>query len=190
LRIPIAKIGIFLLLIVILPPVFFSAYEVTNMYQNEQMIDSIYKSQLGSIIFSINQYSDDIVNDWASDLEDIERKAGDKSTAYGHYLQQHSSVILVFIVDSTDSSRIYGRSEVLDTLTDANGRVAEMMENNQDKLARLRQYIKTGYRKIEPIDLVTPNVSLFLFAINTDDKISSLKTGIICRCSLNGRYHG
>ena len=52
-RIPIAKIGLFLILILVLPPVFFTAYEMTNLYQNEQMIDSIYTQQLESVLFSI-----------------------------------------------------------------------------------------------------------------------------------------
>ena len=66
---PITNIGILLLLIIVLPPLFFTTYEIGNYYQNEQMIDSIYTSQLESVLFSINQYSDDVINDWANQIE-------------------------------------------------------------------------------------------------------------------------
>jgi len=73
---PIANIGILLLLIIALPPLFFTSYEVGSYYQNEQMIDSIYTSQLESVIFSINQYSDDVVSGWANRLEQNLQRPG------------------------------------------------------------------------------------------------------------------
>lgn len=173
-RIPIAKIGLFLVLILVLPPFFFSAYEVSNMYRNEQMIDSIYKSQLGTIIFSINQYSDDIVNNWATDLEQIETDgAKDKEAAYADFLRLHSSVILFFISDAAGESRIYSKEALPDSIGDVEERVARMMQDNQDKLSRLKQYMKSGYRKIEPIDLTSPNMSLLLFALNTQTGVGA-----------------
>jgi hypothetical protein len=56
------KIGLLILMIIILPVLIFSVYEIGNLKQNERMIQDIYRNQLDAILFSINQYSDDVIS--------------------------------------------------------------------------------------------------------------------------------
>ena len=53
------KIGLLILLIIILPVLIFSVFEIGNLRQNEKVIQDIYRNQLDAILYSINQWSDD-----------------------------------------------------------------------------------------------------------------------------------
>src|SRR5674476_133739 len=63
------KVSILILLIIVLPVLIFSVFEIGNLRQNEKVIQNIYKNQLDAILYSINQYSDDIVSNLASRIE-------------------------------------------------------------------------------------------------------------------------
>ncbi len=63
------KIGFLILSIIILPALVFSVFEIGNLRQNEKVIQDIYRNQLDAILFSINQYSDDIMSNLASRIE-------------------------------------------------------------------------------------------------------------------------
>jgi hypothetical protein len=52
-----------------MPLLIFSVFEIGNLRQNEKIIQDIYRNQLDAILFSINQYSDDIVGNLASRIE-------------------------------------------------------------------------------------------------------------------------
>ena len=57
--------------IIVLPVLVFSVFEIGNLRQNEKVIQNIYKNQLDAILFSINQYSDDIVNTLPAGLKTV-----------------------------------------------------------------------------------------------------------------------
>jgi len=52
------NIGIALLIILILPAIFYSAYEISALNENEAMIEDFYENQLQIIIFSVSQFSE------------------------------------------------------------------------------------------------------------------------------------
>ena len=168
---PLANIGILLLLIIILPPLFFTSYEIGNLYQNERMIDSIYTRQLESVIFSINQYSDDIVSRWANQLEnDIQKHDSVSKENVGGFISQNSSIQLLLVADSITINDIYYKNDNLE-ISDLNkDYFLSVINDNDNIIKRLIQYMDGGYRKIQPIDIDFPNHSLFLFAIKQSDK--------------------
>jgi two-component system phosphate regulon sensor histidine kinase PhoR len=55
------KIGLILIIIIILPIAFLLFNELSKLNENEQVLEQIYNSQLQSILFSVNQYSEDII---------------------------------------------------------------------------------------------------------------------------------
>ena len=63
---PIKKIGLILVLFFVLPSIFYSAYEQSSLNENEAIIEEIYNNQLDAILYSVNQYSDDVSTGWAS----------------------------------------------------------------------------------------------------------------------------
>ncbi|WP_430972650.1 sensor histidine kinase [Sunxiuqinia rutila] len=64
-----AKISLVLLLIVALPMGFFLVREFSALTKNEQMVERVFSTQLESILYSINQYSENIVVQWSQSLD-------------------------------------------------------------------------------------------------------------------------
>lgn len=167
---PIANIGILLLLIIVLPPLFFTSYEMGNFYQNEQMIDSIYTNQLESVIFSINQYSDDIVSGWANQLEqELQKKDAPKSEFFSAFINRNASVEMVFLSDSLELEWFYSKDLTARSQYQRRTKFEGILLANESLMKRLIQYMEGGYRKIQPIDIEMPNHSLFLFAYQKSD---------------------
>ena len=67
---PLRKITLVLLLIFLLPALFYSGYEIASLNKDEEMINEIYQDQLDAILFSANQYSDDVIKKWITEIED------------------------------------------------------------------------------------------------------------------------
>ena len=64
----ITSITIILAIVILLPALFFSSYEIARMTENEKQLENTYNKQLDAILFSINLYSDDIISSWASKI--------------------------------------------------------------------------------------------------------------------------
>lgn len=144
------------------------------------MIDSIYVRQLESVIFSINQYSDDVVSSWANKLEqDIQNKKQKTEEVAGAFIERNKSVEMMFFVDSLKIKEAYFEAEgdKHDTNTAS---LQEIINKNNPQIARLKQYMDGGYRKIQPVDIDLPNSSLFIFAFK--DAEESIKVcGIVVK---------
>lgn len=128
------------------------------------MIDSIYVRQLESVIFSINQYSDDIVSSWANKLEqDIQNRKQQTEEVARAFINRNKSVEIVFFTDSLMINQVYFKNpnNKQDTLKNS---LQEIISENKKQISRLQQYMDGGYRKIQPIDIDLPNSSLFIFA--------------------------
>ena len=63
------RIGLLLALVFLLPAMFFSVYEISSLNKNEEMIQDIYNKQLEALLFSVNQYADDVLGNWISRTE-------------------------------------------------------------------------------------------------------------------------
>jgi len=153
------------------------------MVQNEQMIDSIYTSQLESVIFSVNQYSDDVVSGWANQLEqELLKNSTKKGDIAQRFIDRNVSVEMIFFADSLKIKESVVRISYDTNLTDPEKYFERTLDSNKSAIYRLIQYLDGGYRKIQPIDLSLPNNSLFLFAYKDLER----KTGI-CGILVNTR---
>lgn len=159
------KIGIVLTLILVLPSLFFSAYEISNLSQNELVIDSIYSSQLESILFSVNQYSDDVVSGWANQLDkgkhgvEIEMQL---------LVTKNYSIDAFYLIDSL-KHQLFSKEKIPeDSTTILKGKLEYAFTQNVSNIERLQEYIKSGYQKIGVLDFSMKGKSLFAFARNVD----------------------
>src|SRR5512145_2684597 len=95
------KIGILIAAIIVLPVVVFSVFELGNQRKNEKVIQEIYTNQLEAILFSINQYSDDIMSNLASRIENICNNTGTKSkTRLNRRMEENGSITNLFQFNS------------------------------------------------------------------------------------------
>ncbi len=172
------KIGLILLIIIILPIGFLLVNELGKLNENEQVLEQIYNDQLQAILFSVNQYSEDIVRNSANsiidDLESINNSPS-SAEAFNNLLNQNKLVTFLFTIDSLYSQNIrfyFKRNSGVSNIDSLEKLFKEVIANNANKINKLYSYRDIGYNKIEPIVLPNPNIqSLLVFTgLNTQSK--------------------
>jgi two-component system, OmpR family, phosphate regulon sensor histidine kinase PhoR len=133
------------------------------------MVGALYRQQLDAILFSVNQYSWDILFTWAGDLDrSIKEKRIDElirpNRSFSIALKDPRSIRMVILTDTMLTSvnmMIVGDEQK--SLFDAQLKAA--LNIHRYKILRLLEYRKLEYRKIEPIALSdTTQVLLFTTA--------------------------
>ena len=159
------KVGILIITIIVLPLLIFSVFEIGNLRQNEKVIQDIYKNQLEAILFSINQYSDDIISNLASR---IENSSNDTGAELARIFDEIPSVKGLSRFDST----LQIIPSVPDLYTDS-ALIPEMvtlLRDNSKTIRQLQTYLQGGYRKIEPIGNSAGNMQWIVFLTHIQDQ--------------------
>ena len=146
---PIKKIAIILILIILLPVLFFSLYEINTLNQSEEVIQQTYNNQLDAIFFSVNQYSEDIVTSWRSKLnilleEEVSAPNRFKEKA-DSLLKINDYIISVFFADSLNPKNIFRLQ------ANSSYDIKTYLDDYSQKIKRLYTYERGGYNKIEPL---------------------------------------
>jgi len=151
--------------IILIPATVLTVYEITSLDDSEQELRKVYDQQLETILFSVNQYSQDILSEWVQRLEDVYKKSIEekklkeleevfKSNPVFHQFlvidqeEGNAKLIIsdmgaVIITDSKKAEDLWNFSAVL--------------HGNESKIARMNNYKKSNYTKLEPIDIYQPD---------------------------------
>jgi len=184
------KIGLILVIIILLPAVFLTVNELTSFNENEKVLEKIYSGQLEAILFSVNQYSEDVAGSWATKvdvfLDELDNARGrNTGEMIDSFFVELPSLVAFFIADSIKDSSIdfyTSRSESVlqdKPIDSLNVAAKKLLLDNENIVARLFTYKRGGYRKIEPVESKFFNqTSVLVFIEETPDKINRL-TGLI-----------
>ena len=156
------KIVLILILLVFLPALFYTVYEISIYNEDENALTQIYDQKLGSILFSINQYYWDSSHKIKSDFsQELARKGTSLPNILDTYLQKTEGLNAVLITDSLmadfrilikpDSNFIFSPSELRDSV-----------RTNENIIKRLFHRQKIGYSRIEPVLLHFKNGEKFI----------------------------
>lgn len=171
------RIGIILILIVLLPALFYSAYEITSLNENERLIAEIYNQQLDVILFSINQYAWDVSNNWANKINNaFSGTKNEYERSIKELLEITPAIHAVFLTDSlgADLQLIIkdGQTQKLPLKTDD---LKQIVISKRQLINRLIHRKKVGYTKLESFTLrlhdITDSQILVLMFIS-DQKIN------------------
>jgi two-component system phosphate regulon sensor histidine kinase PhoR len=108
------KIYILILVIIILPSLIFATYEVGTLRQSEKVIEDIYTNQLDAILYSINQYSEDVVSSWANRVNNEQQLSESPTESLALIINEMPSVKGIFQYDSLFTEISCGRSDSLE----------------------------------------------------------------------------
>jgi two-component system phosphate regulon sensor histidine kinase PhoR len=138
------KIGILLLLIILLPILFYSGYEISTLNRTEEMIGSVYARQLDVVLFSINQYLLDVASSWATKTEMLL-----PSGSFEEFFSNNPSVRGIAVVDTGfRMERIYSpRQHPFPGAI----KVGAILAVQREQMERLFRYRRLSYRKLEPV---------------------------------------
>jgi two-component system phosphate regulon sensor histidine kinase PhoR len=166
---PLRKIGLLIIGIIVLPVLIFSVFEIGNLRQNEKVIQNIYKNQLDAILYSINQYSDDIVSNLASRIENsLNNYKTDTVPELNRLITENPSAKCLI--------RFNNKLEFLSSVPSSypdSAFLSEMVKiliSNNKSLLQLQKFIKGGYRKIEKISNNSTDTQWIVFITRSNDQ--------------------
>ncbi len=174
------KIGLILLVIIILPIAFLLFNELTKLNENEKVLQQIYNNQLQAILFSVNQYSEDVVRSTVNsiidiDVSDVKNKSDDN--LFEVLISENKKFSFLFSIDSLNSGQMefyFRKNEIQPNIDSTKEYFKNVLLQNEELVNKLYSYREQGYRKIEPIILPkSNNQSLLIFAggMNNQKKI-------------------
>jgi two-component system phosphate regulon sensor histidine kinase PhoR len=147
------KIGVALVLVALLPVIFYTANELSSLSSTEKLIQSIYSKQLDVILFSINQYSLDAAQSWSNEINtlllSLHPSQLDSSTQI--FLFKTPSIRGVLYTDSIGRSIKYMTRRDQNRKEKDEEKIALALSKDSVVLNKLLHYATSGYRKIEPI---------------------------------------
>lgn len=166
------KIGLFLLIVILIPVVFLILNELNNLSSNEKVLENIYSNQLEAILFSVNQYSQDIVGSWANQIDIFrERVRKDRSLESKNmsdsFITEFPSMNMIVFADSINDGQLefYPSKEMGGINDTLNNFFSNILKKNASIISRLFSYRKGGYRKIEPAANDTLQTQSLLFFV-------------------------
>lgn len=141
-------------IVIALLPVGFILYELNALTENERIVREIYQNQLDAILYSVNQYSDDVISSWANQFNAalMDKNAHDSISGIPPVLNQIGAVRYIYFSDLKNTSVAY--SSEGDSLENKSIRVAldGLVKQNRERINRLIEYEQAGFRKIELMD--------------------------------------
>lgn len=156
------KVSLLIIAIIVVPVVIFSVFEIGNYRQNEKVIQDIYKNQLDAILFSINQYSDDIISNLASRFENnTSNISSDTGNVMQKFFNEMPSLISLVQFDNNQK-----RLSTVPYSFSHNSVINEMsayLANNSKTIRQLQTFMANGYRKIEPVNNTVKNSQWIVF---------------------------
>lgn len=182
------RIGLILFIIILLPTTVFVVNEIVSLDNNEKIIKQIYTDQLETILFSVNQYSEDVVSNWAKRINEFLNETGKtklnfRNNKVDSLFDEFPSLIIIGIADSVNDKNI----EILKPDYETNivsieenaviSGFRKILSKNEIVLKRLITYKKSGYGKLEPLETDTlSGISILSFI----DDYSTSQKRIIC----------
>ncbi|HEY0744729.1 MAG TPA: HAMP domain-containing sensor histidine kinase [Chryseosolibacter sp.] len=152
------RIGLLLALIFLVPALFFSVYEMSALNSDEKMIQDIYQKQLDAILFSVNQYSDDVIGSWVARVEPhLENTLPPDSIPPKIYdlVSLNAALSGVFMIDTVKDwpeFRLYSTSIKNIPLLETS--IRQALTDSAAVVSQLISYRQSGFQKIYklPID--------------------------------------
>ncbi|MGE5430831.1 MAG: sensor histidine kinase [Syntrophomonadaceae bacterium] len=151
---PVKKITLILILIILLPVVFLSVYELSSVNENEKLIEETFNNQLDAILFSVNQYTEDVVSDWVSRINSglIEKDVKPEAlSAAVEKLRSENPISAIFTASdmSLNNFTLHGRVPEANKAEEIKNGLRKLLRENEQKIKRLYTYKRGGYTKVE-----------------------------------------
>jgi two-component system, OmpR family, phosphate regulon sensor histidine kinase PhoR len=127
---------------IFLPLVTYLVYEISSLDENEEMVESIYKDQLESVLYTVNQYATDFLS---AQLDIVENKL---STGNSPTDLTVGGIDHFQIVRSVDAYELADKSQLF------SGYFQQTLDENEETIKQLVGYLENDYRKLQPLNMI------------------------------------
>jgi two-component system, OmpR family, phosphate regulon sensor histidine kinase PhoR len=162
------SLTILLTIILLLPVLFLTGYELLQMNNNEKAIENIYTKQLDAITFSINLYSDDYFDRWKSKISI--QASSDKACNYESIKQFLSINTQIRSIIFSDGKNIEDL-KICSSDPSANNdflkkKIIKLLNDSVLKINKLKSNFRSGFQKIEQLGSgIKDNYKYIIFLI-------------------------
>lgn len=162
---------LFLLLFVfvLLPVALIALYEYSSLKQNEEVIEKAYAEQLDAILFSVNQYTDDILNATVREI----RYSFQEGNSSINEIQANNSFIVNFSLLNEISTNL---SDSVEYANHIKTTAQQIVDGKSKELKRLKEFYEVGYHRLEPFPVEETKLVLFAFVVKErgESKVAAL----------------
>jgi two-component system phosphate regulon sensor histidine kinase PhoR len=146
---PLRKILLILLMITLMPVLFYLSLQFFSLDEDEEMISLLYEQELDVVLFSINQYTWDFISSWKNKIE--LNLADKKMDTALQILKDNTSLKYVLVTDTmTSDYHMYSLEQFTSRQVEKDlGKI----QSPQKYITQLIKYAGAGYWKIESIIL-------------------------------------
>ncbi|GAB5527864.1 MAG: hypothetical protein Roseis2KO_57360 [Roseivirga sp.] len=138
-------------LLVLLPILGYGIFELTSLTSDEEELEAIYKRQLDAVLFSINQYTDDQVRIWTTDLDMIYGTVSQEKL-YDTLVDNDPVFRALYVRDQEGGSQEYiGISDDYNSPA-FRSNIDSLYQLSGPLFRRLTRYKETGFQKLEVTD--------------------------------------
>lgn len=161
------RISAIAFLMVFVPTIIFSIYEFSTLKKNDEIVKNIYNNQLEAILFSLNQYSEDIIGSIASEateeLIDVPLRQDVEA-----FFNKYPFIQSIFSLESELSKQqFYTLDNNFDSIP---ATILASLEKSRKEVEKLFNFFKSNYQKIEPIEVAEDGKLLLVFAVSGPEK--------------------
>lgn len=143
------RVLFFILVLTITPLLIYAFLQVRSLGEDEKMAQAAYEKQMEAVLFSLNQYADDLMSKWVRKLSDQEEPL--THNANDLMIGNESIQLLVLRNMKTKKDSICGNDYVTLDRTIYKS-VNEWYSQKDSVMDRLTEYYEAGFQKIQPVE--------------------------------------
>lgn len=156
-----------LVIIILLPIAFVALFEYSSLRKNEKVIERAYNEQLNAILFSVNQYTDDILS---STAREINYSFRDNNNTVEDILANNNFITnFSFLKDLTEI-----HPDSIEHSTKIIQKAQQILTENKKELKRLADFYEVGYFRLEPFPINETGLILFVFIVKENDQLKTV----------------
>lgn len=142
-----------LLILIVIPFLIYAFLQVKSLDNDEKMADAIYEKQMEAVLFSLNQYADDMMSQWIRRLTNENEPIS--KNAFNLVLGNESIQMLVLrhIVTKKDSVFF---NDYVEAGKNTKQEIKAWYNRKDSVMLQLTNYLSTGFQKIQSADNWTP----------------------------------
>lgn len=143
-----------IVLLVLLPVLFLSAYQIGTFSTSEEQMRDLYRRQLDVMLYSLNQYAWDVSSYWAATLR-LQLQTPERSAEQGMrmFLERTPVVESIVTADSAGDNVAMVAREGVQGYGAVKETLAAQLRHHGQNLGQLLRYRSLDYRKLEPFVL-------------------------------------
>jgi two-component system phosphate regulon sensor histidine kinase PhoR len=142
------SLAVVLIVLILLPVLIFSAFELFSMNATERMLTETYDRQLDGVLSSLNQFAWDHVSGWAAMMNRSLREGVPMDSLLAAQIEYHQSVEGAFLADSAGKLIGLRMRRSNDTMQ---RKIQAILKNPAASFARLVKLRLTGYTRLVPV---------------------------------------